>query len=78
MWKSKKRSGKRSRTTIPNSSARTPLPRWGPSGRSHTGGSPSATCTWSSENGMKRTSQSWPARSPSTTASWALRANGQR
>ena len=31
-----------------------------------------------SENGTNRTSQAAPARSPSRTCSWALRANGQR
>ena len=46
--------------------------------RSQTGGSPSSTCTWSSENGTNVTSQSRPSRNPATTDSCALRANGQR
>ena len=63
MCQSRKWSGNESRTAMPQHSASTPVPHTSGS-RSHTGGSPSSTCTWSSENGRKRTSQSRPARRP--------------
>ena len=47
-------------------------------GASHTAARPSSTWAWPSEKGRNVTSQSAPARSPSRTCSWAMRANGQR
>ena len=49
--------GKVSRTAMPKSSDRTPVPHSSGS-RSQTGGSPSSTCTWSSEKGTNRKSKS--------------------
>ena len=55
----------------PQSSAFTPVPH-STGSRSHTGGSPSSTCTWSSENGTNDTSQSRPSAGPATTDSCAV------
>ena len=69
--------GTRRARRCPRAATFTPVPHSAGS-RSQTGGSPSSTWTWSSENGRKVTSQSRPARSPATTESWPLRAKGQR